>query len=115
VSFQDAVEDLLDARGWQAESAAAAVLARWDVLVGPEIAGRCRPVGLRDGDLTVVAESTAWATQLRMLSRQLLARLRGELGAGVVTRLTVRGPTAPSWGHGRLRAPGGRGPRDTYG
>jgi predicted nucleic acid-binding Zn ribbon protein len=72
-------------------------------------------VSLRDGDLELAAESTAWATQLRLLSRQILAKLRAELGPGVVVRIVVRGPTAPSWQHGPLRAPDSRGPRDTYG
>jgi predicted nucleic acid-binding Zn ribbon protein len=115
VSFAAALGRLVADRGWRARAMDASVLARWDVLVGPDIAAHCTPVSLRDGELELAAESTAWATQLRMLSRQLLATLRKELGPDVVRKITVRGPTAPSWRHGPLRAPGGRGPRDTYG
>jgi predicted nucleic acid-binding Zn ribbon protein len=61
-----------------------------------------------------VAESTAWATQLRLLNRQILARIAAEVGPDVVVRLKVRGPTSPDWRHGPLRVTG-RGPRDTYG
>ncbi|EIV95066.1 DUF721 domain-containing protein, partial [Frankia sp. QA3] len=114
VSFGAAISRLLAARGWQAQANDAGVLARWDVIVGPDIADHCIPVSLRDGDLELVAESTAWATQLRMLSRQILGILHRELGPQVVRRITVRGPTAPSWRHGPIRT-GGRGPRDTYG
>ncbi|HMA46660.1 MAG TPA: DciA family protein [Frankiaceae bacterium] len=114
VPFGAAIDGLLVARGWQEPARAAAVLARWDHLVGSEVAARCRPVGLRDGELVLAAESTAWATQLRLLSRQLLSRLRRELGPDLVTRIVVRGPTAPTWSHGPIRTPG-RGPRDTYG
>jgi len=71
-------------------------------------------VTLRDGLLSVEAESTAWATQIRLLAPRLLARIAEVAGSGVVTRLTVHGPAGPSWRHGRLRVPG-RGPRDTYG
>jgi predicted nucleic acid-binding Zn ribbon protein len=90
------------------------VFAEWAALVGPEVAAHCAPTALRGGELRITAQSTAWATQLRLLSPTLLARLRAELGPDVVTRLVVTGPAAPSWRHGRLSRPG-RGPRDTYG
>jgi predicted nucleic acid-binding Zn ribbon protein len=72
-------------------------------------------VSLRAGELRVGAESTAWATQLRMMGTKMLARLAEELGAGVVTRLVVTGPTGPTWKHGGWSVRGARGPRDTYG
>lgn len=106
---------LVDDRGWGETVAAASVAARWDAIVGAEIAARCRPESLRETELVLVAESTAWATQLRMLTPKLLARISNELGAGVVTRIRVHGPTAPTWRSGPLRVAGGRGPRDTYG
>jgi predicted nucleic acid-binding Zn ribbon protein len=115
VTFAAAVRGLVDERGWRDRAEDAAVLARWEALVGSEIAARCAPVSLRDGELVVVAESTAWATQLRLLSGQILARLRAELGPRVARSVTIRGPSTPTWNHGPLRAPGGRGPRDTYG
>jgi predicted nucleic acid-binding Zn ribbon protein len=108
------VRRLLDDRGWGATAASAAVLARWDALVGDEIAAHCQPVRLRDGELTLAAESTAWATQLRLLAPRLLDRIRAELGPDVVRRLRVHGPIAPTWTAGPRRIPG-RGPRDTYG
>ena len=37
-----------------------------------------------------------------------------ELGPGTVRDITVLGPAAPSWKHGKLHVKG-RGPRDTYG
>lgn len=114
VAFGPAITRLLAARGWKEQAADAGVLSRWDAIVGPDIAEHCAPVALVDGHLELVAESTAWATQLRMLSRQILGILHRELGPQVVRRITVRGPTAPSWRHGPIRT-AGRGPRDTYG
>lgn len=102
-------------RGWERPVAEARVFADWATLVGPEIASRCKPVGLRDGELRLAAESTAWATQLRLLSSTLLAKLVAELGPTVVTRLSIGGPVGPSWKHGPRSVPGARGPRDTYG
>jgi predicted nucleic acid-binding Zn ribbon protein len=114
MAFGSAMSELVGERGWEADAAAGRVLGSWESIVGAEVAASSRPVHLRHGELLVEADSTAWATQLRLLSRQLLARIRTELGPDVVTKLVVRGPTAPDWRHGRLRVPG-RGPRDTYG
>ena len=46
------------------------------------------------------AESTAWATQLRMVQAQLLAKIAAAVGDGVVTSLKIVGPVAPSWRKG---------------
>jgi len=101
-------------RGWTENLSGGAVFGRWAELVGAEVAEHASPVSLRDGELTVQAVSTAWATQLRLLQRELLSRIAAGAGRGVVTRLRIHGPSAPSWRHGNRRVPG-RGPRDTYG
>jgi len=101
-------------RGWSPKLTDATVLGRWPHLVGPEIADHCTPLSLRDGELVLQAESTAWATQLRQLQRQLLSRLAAAVGKDVVRRIRVVGPSGPSWRHGP-RHIRGRGPRDTYG
>lgn len=108
------VGDLVRDRQWEDTLRSAGIPARWPQLVGADIAEHCRPERLEAGVLTCVAESTAWATQIRLLAPTILARLRADLGAGVVQRLRVHGPTAPDWRHGPLRVTG-RGPRDTYG
>ena len=60
-------------------------------------AGRpSRPGGFTDGELLVIADSTAWATQVRLLRAQgLIRRLNSELGGGTVTGVKVRGPRCP--------------------
>jgi predicted nucleic acid-binding Zn ribbon protein len=112
--FGEAIQRLVDERGWQDTTTNAGVLANWASLVGPEIADHCQPVSLVDGELVLVAESTAWATQLRLLTRTLQARLREQVGEGVVQKVVVRGPAQPDWRRGPRRVQG-RGPRDTYG
>ncbi len=102
-------------RGWSPRLTDATVLGRWPQLVGPDIADHCTPMSLRDGELVLQAESTAWATQLRQLQRQMLKRLAGAVGPDVVKRIRVVGPTGPTWRHGPRTVRGGRGPRDTYG
>lgn len=101
-------------RGWSPRLTDATVLGRWPQLAGAEIADHCTPVSLRDGELVLQAESTAWATQLRQLQRQILAKIAAAVGDDVVRRVKIVGPTGPSWRHGP-RHVRGRGPRDTYG
>ncbi len=108
------VEHLVNQRGWSADVQVGAVIGRWGTIVGPEVAQHVQPLGFDDTVLTVQADSTAWATQMRLLTNSVLTRIEAEVGEGVVTEITVRGPAAPSWRKGRLRARG-RGPRDTYG
>jgi predicted nucleic acid-binding Zn ribbon protein len=112
---KDVVARLFTTRGWDRSIAEARVFADWSALVGRDVAAHCAPVGLVDGELRIAAESTAWATQLRLLGGPLLASLTAQLGPTLVTRLHITGPVAPSWNHGRRTVRGGRGPRDTYG
>jgi predicted nucleic acid-binding Zn ribbon protein len=112
--FGQAIQRLVAERGWEDTTTRADVLANWATVVGPDIADHCRPVSLDDGELVLVAESTAWATQLRLLTKTLLARVQDHAGPGVATKITVRGPAQPDWRKGKLRVRG-RGPRDTYG
>lgn len=108
------VDGLVHDRGWEVAAAVGGVEARWPVVVGADLAAHCQPETYADGVLTVRAESTAWATQLRLLAPTLVARLNADLGDGTITRVTVLGPDGPSWRKGKLRVKG-RGPRDTYG
>jgi predicted nucleic acid-binding Zn ribbon protein len=110
-----AIRKLLAERGWQQRAAVGSAFGRWAEIVGPELAAHARPEGLADGELVVAADSTAWATQLRLLASTLVRRLNAELGDGTVKRVKVRGPAGPARTPGAWRAPGGRGPRDTYG
>ncbi|MFM9035605.1 MAG: DUF721 family protein [Mycobacterium sp.] len=106
--------ELAKTRGWSPRVAEGTVFAQWPQVVGEQIAEHAIPVALRDGVLSVSAESTAWATQLRMVQSQLLAKIAAAVGDGVVKALKITGPTAPSWRKGP-RHISGRGPRDTYG
>ena len=77
--FGAVLGQLVKARGWQKPAAEATGVRRVGAVVGADVAAHCRPVKLEDGELTVEAESTAWATQLRLLAAKLLGphRRRG--------------------------------------
>jgi predicted nucleic acid-binding Zn ribbon protein len=112
-----AINRLITERGWEAPAAVGGVMGRWPQIVGPEVAQHCEPLRYDEEArvLTVRCDSTAWATQLRLLAPQLVARLNADLGQGTVTLIKVLGPGGPEHRFGPLRAPGSRGPGDTYG
>lgn len=111
----EALDELIASRGWSTEVNLHHLLGRWDDLVGPANAEHSRPEGFANKVLTVRTDSTAWATNLRLLAPAVVARLNEQLGDGTVTRILVKGPDAPSWKHGKRSVRDGRGPRDTYG
>ncbi|WP_434592426.1 DUF721 domain-containing protein [Streptomyces sp. A5-4] len=114
-----AINRLITERGWEAPAAVGGVMGRWPQIVGDDVAKHCVPTRYDEGDaervLTVQCDSTAWATQLRLLAPQLVARLNADLGQGAVKLIKVMGPAGPPRRFGPLRAPGSKGPGDTYG
>lgn len=109
-----AIGGLLDERGWQQRAAIGSVFGRWPDIVGRDLAAHTWPDSFADGELAVTADSTAWATQVRLLAPALVRRLAAELGDGSVRRVKVRGPVPPRQ-RGGWRVPGSKGPGDTYG
>lgn len=90
--------------GYGSELAVAGVAERWPLIVGPQIADHATVGGYtpleKGGELLIEADSAEWAVQLRYLVGDIQRRIDEEIGSGVVTRLTVRGP-------GRRATPGG--------
>lgn len=109
------MDRLIADRGWEVDLRVQGVFGRWPELVGPEIAGHATPESFADGRLVVRTDSTAWATQLKLLAPRLIRRLNEDLGHDTVTLVEVQGPLAPSWKKGPRGLRDARGPRDTYG
>ncbi|MFE9257364.1 DUF721 domain-containing protein [Streptomyces sp. NPDC006879] len=114
-----ALDRLKTERGWEMPMAVGGVMGRWAEIVGADLAKHCVPVRYDEAPeervLTVQCDSTVWATQLRLLAPQLVARLNADLGQGTVRLIKVLGPGSPKPWYGPLRAPGSTGPRDTFG
>ncbi|MGW4857627.1 DUF721 domain-containing protein [Kocuria palustris] len=108
------VDRLVSGRGWRTPVAVGSVMTLWPELVGTYVAEHCVPESFEDTVLRVRCSSTAQAANMRMLQSQVLTTIEKRLGPGIVTRLDIVGPAAPSWRKGR-RSIRGRGPRDTYG
>ena len=106
---------MIEDNGWEEDLAAHRVIGDWARVVGPEVAQHCSVQSYVDGEIEIQADSTAWATQLRMLSPRIVAKLNAELGDGSVVRLNILAPRGPTWKSGRRSIRGARGPRDTYG
>jgi predicted nucleic acid-binding Zn ribbon protein len=113
--LDQAMGRLIANHGWELDLKVQGVFGRWAELVGSEVADHCTPESFDDGRLVVRTDSTAWATQLKLLAPSVVRRLNTELGHGTVTVIEVLGPHLPSWTKGRLSSRDGRGPRDTYG
>ena len=101
-------------QGWQTEVRVHGVFTRWPAIVGTEVADHVSPESYADGRLVVRTDSTAWATQMKLLAANVVRRLNEELGEGTIEVIDVLGPHVPKWTSGRFRVKG-RGPRDTYG
>jgi len=114
-TFADALTGLVAERAWSGDVNVGALFGTWPEIVGSELASHVAPLSCHQGELVLRADSTAWATQVRLLAEELKARIDSQLGTGIVKTITVNGPVAPSWKKGPRSVRGGRGPRDTYG
>lgn len=94
----DSMAELSRSMGMAEPRTAAAVFGDWGSLVGEGIAGHARPRTVRDGVLTVAAESPAWATQIRHLEGEILSRMAARGVRGVEGLRVV---VDPSTAHGR--------------
>ena len=111
----DVLGEVTRERGWDERIQAQRVFTDWAGIVGPEIAAHSHVDGFEYGVVSIVADSTAWAKELKLLAARVVRRLNEELGHGTVLRIDVRGPQAPSWKKGIRTVRDARGPRDTYG
>ena len=109
-----AVGRIVGEQGWETELRVHGVFSRWGAIVGHEVAEHVTPESFAEGRLVVRTDSTAWATQMKLLAAEVVRRLNEVLGDETVRVIDVVGPQGPSWNRGRLRVKG-RGPRDTYG
>jgi len=146
-SLAAALTELASTQGWSEALTVAGVTSRWADIVGADVAEHVHVEAVEVGGaqtegeatdtlpansarIVLRADSTAWATQMRLLLPALRRRItedltelasrtgQGRTGAGSAAGwqvdVTVLAPSAPSWRKG-ARHVSGRGPRDTYG
>ena len=95
----DIFSKFLAQRGWKEPVAVGSVLADWASIVGPQIAENTEVEKFENAQLVLRASSTAWATQLRLLTPQLMHKFDEVLGTGVITKLEIKGPAGRDYGH----------------
>jgi predicted nucleic acid-binding Zn ribbon protein len=110
----DTLNSLTQSLGWNSPLAQSELLVSWSDLAGEETAKHSSPAGIDEGILTVSCESTAWATQLRMMRVEIMNHIISKFPEAGIESIRFQGPNAPSWKKGPRSIPG-RGPRDTYG
>jgi predicted nucleic acid-binding Zn ribbon protein len=109
------LNELVDSRDWRKGIAEGNLFSDWREIVGTDIADHSTPITLFEGKLTVQTSSTAWSTQLRLMNRELLNKIRQSAPGALVDELVIIGPHAPSWKRGLRTIRGAQGPRDTFG
>jgi predicted nucleic acid-binding Zn ribbon protein len=109
------LSELVTNRDWRQGIAEGALFTDWVSVVGTDIGGHCTPISLVDGLLTVQATSSAWATQLTLMSTELLKTISNSAPGALVEQILILPPGAPSWKKGIRTIRNARGPRDTYG
>jgi predicted nucleic acid-binding Zn ribbon protein len=86
----EAIGAVVRARGLGESAVLAQVMTAFEQAVGPEVSNHVVPVAIHGRELVCEVDSSAYATQLRLLSGEVLARLEEVIGERVADRLTAR-------------------------
>ena len=89
VRLGDALAAIGDELGLADPRVVGILAGRWPEVVGVAVAGQARLRSLRGDVLTIAVDSGAWATQLRYLHDDLLRRIAGLVGDGVIREVRV--------------------------
>lgn len=74
-SLGDSLDGLMRSLRGPGRRAIGGVFGGWDDAVGPAVAEHVRPVRLDNAVLTVEVDDPAWATQVRLLTGDLISRI----------------------------------------
>lgn len=107
------ISNTITDRGWAPFVAREAVAENWANIVGDDVAAHTLPE-IVDELVTVRCDSSAWATNLRIMRHEILANILARFPEAGLEKIIVVGPGVPN----QIRGPRSvkwRGPRDTYG
>ena len=108
------LNDLVADRDWDSGLAEGNLFVHWKKIVGDEISEHAQPISILENVLTIQSSSTAWATQLQLVSNNLLATIQKDATGVLIEKLVIIGPATPTWKKGVRTIRNARGPRDTY-
>ena len=109
------LSNLISEREWDSGLAEGNLFITWVQVVGADIAAHTTPISISDGLLTIQTSSTAWATQLALVTTELLTTIQNDPSGATIQKLVFFGPSGPTWKKGIRSIRNARGPRDTYG
>ena len=89
VSIGDAAALVGDELGLAEPQLFTRLIDAWNDIVGDAIAHHSRPRNVRNGVLDIVVDAPAWATELRYLEADLVARASRLVGPGVVSAVRI--------------------------
>lgn len=114
IKLSTGIDELVGEFNWSAQLSKAELFVSWPNIVGVDVANACTPTSLDNSVMHIDCNSTAWATQMRLMSAQVLAEVNSVYPNLEIREIKFHSPQAPSWKKGSRSVPG-RGPRDTYG
>jgi predicted nucleic acid-binding Zn ribbon protein len=88
----DALGAVVDRLGAGPPGVTGRIFTEWEAMVGPAVAAHVRPVKVDGPTLVVAVDHPAWATQVRALAPDILAKVQGAAGSETapLTRLEAR-------------------------
>jgi predicted nucleic acid-binding Zn ribbon protein len=66
------------------------IFTRWAEIVGEDVAAHCRPLSIDGNTLIIAAEDSTWASELRWLEKDVLARVAEVSKSDGITTVNVR-------------------------
>jgi len=110
----EVLTNLIKERDWKSGVAEGSLFTQWATIVGADIAQHASPVSINENVLTIQTTSTAWATQLTLVSNEILKTIQNNEFGATIESVAIIGPNTPSWKRGIRSTRDARGPRDTY-
>jgi predicted nucleic acid-binding Zn ribbon protein len=110
----DVLTNLIEERDWKSGVAEGSLFTQWAAIIGNDIAQHASPVSINESILTIQTTSTAWATQLKLVSNEILKTIQNNPFGATIESISIIGPNTPSWKRGIRSTRDARGPRDTY-
>ncbi|MFN2586882.1 MAG: DciA family protein [Actinomycetota bacterium] len=97
--LKDVLADATKRLGIPSPEATGRVWARWNDVVGPDVAAHAEPTSLRAGVLRVRADSPAWATEIGYLAAEIRSRVNAVTGLPLVKEVRVWTGPRPARAH----------------
>jgi predicted nucleic acid-binding Zn ribbon protein len=89
-SLNEVLMKLIERMGWQEEYELAMIINNWVEIVGEKFASESKPDNLKDGVLTVLANSSVWRTELFYRREQIIDKICKLREKQVVKEMVIR-------------------------